>query len=192
MNQFAADITVTSVRKNFDLAYRIDAKRAFYQNGNWVLEDIIEQIHHANSMDYDVNLYDRKIVQWALKPDDLGAITKKSEELSFFELKKYAKKVEQEGYDARVYKVDLNAKVAFPFICIIMVLAGAGTGMRPFAKNNLPAAIAVGIVIAFMYWIMYGFCISLGYGAVLPPAISAWITNIFFLAFVILYLLNTE
>ena len=112
--------------------------------------------------------------------------------MSFFELKKYVSKVEYEGYDATTYKVDLNAKIAFPFICILMVLTGAATGMRSFAKENIPAAIAIGVVIAFMYWIMYGFCLSLGYGTVLPPIISAWAANLFFLCFGTLYLINTE
>ena len=185
-------ISVTSVRKNFDLAHRIDAKTAHYKNGKWILEDIIEQIHVENSMDYNVSTYDKKNITWDFKPDDLGAIFKKSEEMSFFELKNYVKKVEKEGYDARTYKVDLTAKIAFPFICIIMILTGAGTGMRSFAKNNIPGAIAIGVIIAFLYWAMYGFCLSLGYGAILPPFISAWITNLFFLCFGILYLVNAE
>ena len=192
VSQTVSGVTFTSLSKNFDLLSRIDAKSGYYKGEQWVLKDIIEQIHTKNSMDYDVNLYSEKIVQWSLKPDDLGAISKKSDEMSFFELKNYVKKVEEEGYNARVYKVDLNAKIAFPFICIIMVLVGAGTGMRPFAKYNLPAAIAVGVVIAFIYWAMYGFCLSLGYGEVFHPVISAWLTNIFFMLFTILYLLNSE
>jgi lipopolysaccharide export system permease protein len=112
--------------------------------------------------------------------------------MSFFELKNYVKKVEEEGYDATTFKVDLNAKIAFPFICIIMVLTGAATGMRSFAKNNIPAAIAIGIVIAFLYWAVYGFCLSLGYGVILPPIVSAWTTNLFFFCFGILYLVNAD
>jgi len=192
VNQVIAGITVTSLRKNFDLASRIDAKKAYYKDGKWVVRDIIEQVHAEHSMDYDVNLYDEKIIEWALKPEDLGAIIKKSEEMSFFELKDYVKKVEEEGYNAKTYKVDLNAKIAFPFICIIMVLTGAATGMRPFAKQNIPAAIAIGVVIAFLYWAVYGFCLSLGYGAILPPVVSAWTANLFFSCFGILYLVNTE
>ena len=106
--------------------------------------------------------------------------------------KNYVKKVEEEGYDATTFKVDLNAKIAFPFICIIMVLTGAATGMRPFAKNNIPAAIAIGVVIAFLYWAVYGFCLSLGYGTILPPIVSAWTTNLFFFCFGILYLVNAD
>ncbi len=192
VSQSIAGISVTSLSKNFDLLSRIDAKTAYYKDGKWVLEDVTEQIRTENHMDYDVNLYEKKNVEWSLIPDDLRAIAKKSDEMSFFELKNYVKKVEEEGYNARAYKVDLNDRIAFPFICIIMVLVGAGTGMRPFAKNNIPAAIAVGVVIAFIYWAMYGFCLSLGYGAVFPPIISAWLANIFFFIFAFIYLINSE
>jgi len=64
--------------------------------------------------------------------------------------------------------------------------------MRGFVKENLPMGIALGILIAFMYWITYGFCLSLGYGGVLPPIISAWATNLFFFCLGILYLISTE
>jgi len=136
--------------------------------------------------------YKEKIIDSVFKPEDLSDITKKSDEMSFYELKNYVNKVENEGYDAVTYRVDLNGKIAFPFICIIMVLTGAATGMRAFAKENIPVSIAVGVVIAFIYWIMYGFCLSLGYGSILPPVVSAWTANIFFSCFGILYLVNTE
>ena len=187
-----AGITVVTVDKNFLLESRIDARKGYFKEGKWVFENIIEQVHNKISKDYDVTSYDKKTVPLEIKPEDLGEVSKKSEEMSFFELEKYVKKVEYEGYDATTYKVDLNGKIAFPFICIIMVLTGAATGMRAFVKENIPAAIAIGIVIAFMYWIMYGFCISLGYATVLPPVISAWATNLFFLCLGTLYLMNTE
>jgi len=192
VKQIVAGITVTSVDKDFSLASRIDAEKGYYNQGKWVFENIVEQVHTGDSKDYIVKSYDKKIVSLAIKPEDLKAVLKKSDEMSFFELKKYVAKVEYEGYDATTYKVDLNAKIAFPFICIIMVLTGAATGMRSFAKENIPAAIAIGVVIALMYWVVYGFCLSLGYGSVLPPIISAWTANLFFLCFGILYLINTE
>ncbi|WP_300456954.1 LPS export ABC transporter permease LptG [Desulfobacula sp.] len=187
-----AGVTITALRKNFSLESRIDARIGYYTDGQWVFEQIIEQIHAKDSLDYDVKLYDKKSVPLLFKPEDLGAVSKKSEEMSFSELRKYVKKVETEGYDATTYRVDLNGKIAFPFICIIMVLTGAATGMRSFAKENMPAAVAIGVVIAFMYWTLYGFCLSLGYGTILPPVISAWTANLFFLCFGILYLINAE
>jgi len=192
VHQSIAGITITSLRKNFSLESRIDAQKGYFEQGEWVFENIIEQTHAETATDYEVKLYDKKHIPLTFKPEDLEEVAKKSEEMSFFELKKYANKVEEEGYDATTYIVDLNGKIAFPFICIIMALTGAATGMRSFVKANIPVAIAIGIVIAFMYWIMYGFCLSLGYGTILPPIISAWAANLFFLCFGILYLINTE
>ncbi len=184
-------VTITSLGENFRLESRMDAQKGFFTDGEWVFENIIEQVHSKDSTDYDVKTHKKMSIALAFKTDDLEAVAKKSEEMSFSELKKYVRKVKAEGYDATTYEVDLNGKIAFPFICIIMVLAGAATGMRSFAKENLPVTIALGVVIAFMYWIMYGFCISLGYGNVLPPIISAWITNLFFFCAGILYLMNS-
>ena len=192
VKQFAAGVTITSLRKNFSLESRIDAEKGVFKQGKWMFENIIEQIHSENSMDYDVNLYDEKRIPLSFKPEDLVAVLTKTEEMSFFELKKFVSKVEKEGYDATTYKVDLNGKIAFPFICIVMVLTGAATGMRSFVKDNIPVGIAIGVVIAFMYWIMYGLCLSLGYGTILPPVISAWTANLVFLCLGSLYLINTE
>ncbi len=185
-------VTITRLNKEFGIQSRIDAAKGYYESGKWRFEDIIEQVHKEESMDYKVNLFDEKVIPLAFEPGDLGEISKKSNEMSLFELMRYVQKVEKEGYDSRVYRVDLNGKIAFPFICIIMVLTGAATGMKPFVKENMPIGIAIGVVIAFMYWISYGFCLSLGYGEILPPVISAWTTNLFFLGFGVLYLVNTE
>ena len=186
-----AGVTIASLGENFGLESRIDAKIGYYVDGEWVFEKLIEQVHSKDSTDYEVKTLEKKSIPLTFKPDDLETVAKKSEEMSFSELRKYVKKVKAEGYDATPYEVDLNGKLAFPFICIIMVLTGAATGMRSFAKKNLPVTIALGVVIAALYWIMYGFCISLGYGGILPPLISAWMTNIFFFSLGALYLMHS-
>ena len=186
-----AGITITALGEKFTMKSRIDAQKAYYESGDWVFENVIHQVHSKDSNSYEVKTYDKKHIPLALKPEDLGSVAKKSEEMSFFELRKYVQKVTKEGYDATRYKVDLNGKLAFPFICLVMILAGAATGMRSFTRKHMPIAIALGVVIAFMYWIMYGFCLSLGYAGILPPFISAWLTNVFFLGFGAIYLMNS-
>lgn len=185
-------ITVSTMGKEFQLLKRLDAAKGHYENGHWILEDIIIQTRNEDAADYTVKEYKTQTIEAVFKPEDLSEITKKSDEMSFYELRNYVRKIESEGYDALTYRVDLYGKIAFPFICIIMVLTGAATGMRGFAKENLPVSIAIGVVIAFIYWIMYGFCLSLGYGSILPPVVSAWTANLFFGCFGLLYLVNTE
>lgn len=185
-------VTITELDREFRLERRIDARRGRYVNEKWVLFDVIEQIHDQKTVNYDVKMHKRKPIKLSIKPEDLEEIAKKSEEMSYAELRNYISKIESEGYDATTYQVDLNGKIAFPFVCIIMVLIGATTGMKSFVKENIPVGIVLGVVFAFLYWVMYGFSLSLGYGMILPPLISAWITNVFFLIVGTLYLVNTE
>lgn len=187
-----AGVTVTSMDKDFNLQYRADAKEGIYQEGEWVFQNVLEQVYKKELQDFDISFFERKVIELDIKPDDLEEVAKKTNEMSFSELKDYVKKVQKEGYDATVYQTDMHGKISFLFICIIMAVTGAATGMRSFAKQSMPLAIAVGIVIAFMYWVMFGFCLSLGYGGILPPFFAAWVTNLFFLCFGIMYLINTE
>lgn len=187
-----ADVSATTLGDDFKIVARIDAKRGIYELGNWILEDITEQAYNPETDEYDVELFDMRLAKFDLDPEDLGEYVTKSDEMSFFELKDYVAKVESEGYDATTYKVDMYGKIAFPFICIIMSLIGAATGMRRFVRTNLPVAIAVGVVISFFYWILYGFSLSMGYAGVLPALVAPLVANLFFLCIGLIYLINTE
>lgn len=191
-SQTISGVTITALDRNFQIQFRIDAEKGAWKEGAWVFENLVEQHHDQNSGDYVVARHSKKQLPLSFKPEDLGEITRKSDEMSFGQLRRYVAKVEQEGYNARIYKVDLYAKLAYPFICIVMVLTGAAAGIRSFVKDNLPLAIAFGLGVTFFYWVMYGFCLSLGYGGVLPPLLSAWTANIFFLSAGVLYLVNNE
>ena len=187
-----AGITSTTMGEDFRIIYRMDARDGWYENGLWLFEGVTEQVYDPEKDDYDITILPRKILEIKLKPEDLGQMALKTNEMSFSELRRYVQKVVAEGYDATTYKVDMNGKLAFPFICVIMALTGAATGMRSFVKNNLPVAIAVGVVICFLYWFMYGFCVSLGYAKILPPLVAAWVGNLVFLCLGSIYLINSE
>lgn len=187
-----AGVTATTMGEGFRIERRIDAREGLYDGEKWVFTDVTEQIYDAEREDYTVTVIPLKEVRLAIKPGDLGQMTLKSNEMSFAELRRYVAKVSSEGYDATTYEVDMNGKLAFPFICVIMALTGAATGMRSFVKTNLPVAIAVGVVICFLYWFVFGFCVSLGYAKILPPLVAPWVGNLVFLCLGAIYLINTE
>jgi lipopolysaccharide export system permease protein len=125
-------------------------------------------------------------------PADLTGIMKKGEEMTYTELSSYIKDVEAEGYDATSYKVDLRAKIAFPFICVIMCIVGTGLALRKRKREGLAGSIFLGIVVAFLYWTVYSFSLSLGYGGVLPPVIAAWLANVTFTGWGVYVLLSSN
>jgi lipopolysaccharide export system permease protein len=88
--------------------------------------------------------------------------------------------------------VDLQAKIAFPFVCIILCTLALGIGVHKKLQENLALVVALGIGVAFLYWTLYSFCLSLGYGGVLPPFVAAWTTNVVFFSAGVLNLLYIE
>jgi len=191
-NKTMHGITLNRFDDNFRLLERVDAKMGVFEQGSWILNDVIEQ--HLNEADgnYIVTFQNRRIETLNLLPDDLKRVVKKSEEMSFTELLAYIKKIEAKGYDVTPYRIDLYAKIAFPLVCIIMCMVGAGIALRGRIKEGLPVSIAYGLGTAFLYWIFYSFCMSLGYGKMLPPVIAAWTANFVFLCFGVFLLLNAE
>jgi len=186
------DVTFNYFDENFRLYKRIDAKKGIFEDGNWILYDFMEQILDKESGKYKTEIYKERVESVNLLPDDLIRVVKKSDEMTFKELLEYTVKIETEGYDATRYRVDLYAKIAFPFICVIMSLLGTGIAAGGNIREGMPVSIAYGIGITFLYWIFYSFCLSLGYGEMLPPIIAVWLANLVFSCAGVLLLLNSQ
>jgi len=177
---------------DFRLTLRLDARQGEFENGLWRLSDVIRQQFKKDVRPPLVKLAETMAVDLDIVPSDLSRVAKKSDEMGFVELYRYIKKVEAEGYDAVKYRTDLQGKFAFPLVCVIMCLAGVGLAVRGNLKGSLPISIAFGIGLAFLYWVFSSFCMSLGYGEMLPPWIAAWMANFLFICFCGFLLINAE
>ena len=185
-------ITVNYFDRQFKLKRRIDAAWGYYQNGRWVLEDMMVQSLNNASGSYNIKFHRQRVENIDFSPKDLQQVAKKSEEMSFKELLSYIRDIESEGYDATPYRVDLHGKFALPLACLIVCLIGVGITVGKIKKRGLSVNIAFGIALIFLYWIAHSLCMSLGYGGMLPPVIAAWMTNIVFACFAIYNLLNVK
>ncbi len=191
-NQTISGITLYYFDEAFRLIKRVDAKTAYFEQGKWVFHDIMEQRLNKSAGDYTVGFDSRRYEPFEFLPDDLKRVAKKSDEMNFMELYKYIEDMESEGYDAASYRVDLHAKIAFPLICIILCLVATGIAAKRNIREGLAINVVYGIGLIFIYWIFNTFCLSLGYGGVLPPVIAAWMANFIFLCIGIFYLLIAE
>ena len=212
-------ITVYKFDRDFNLIERIDAAKAVYSPeenlsaaaarteggghadgdpaaawpGRWNLFGLMKQVLDKNTGLYRVTQDAGPLgLDLGISPENLESVVKKSEEMNLVELLEYVRRIESEGYDVTRYRVDLQAKIAFPLICVILSLVSAGISGRGKIRDGLPVGIAFGIGIAFLYWVFYSFCISLGYGGMLPPVAAAWSANFLFLCVAVITLLNVE
>jgi len=192
VKQHIFGISVSVFDDKFRLIRKIDAERGFFKDGDWQLRNLIDQTRDEATDTFEIAYKDKQKEYLDFVPADLSKVVRKPEEMSYHELRTYIRKVEYEGYDATVHKVNLHAKPAFSFVCVIMCLLGTGLAVRMGTGKGIFFNITYGIVLAFFYWISHSFCLSLGYGEMLPPLIAAWIANFLFVALGLLILAYAE
>jgi LPS export ABC transporter permease LptF/LPS export ABC transporter permease LptG len=104
---------------------------------------------------------------------------KEPDQMSYTELKRYIKEIEERDFETTNFKVDLNYKVSFPLASLIVALLGI-----PFAfsmgKRGALVGIGLSIVIAMVYWGAIGIFKSLGYANYLNAFLAAWGPNLIF------------
>jgi len=113
-------------------------------------------------------------------PADFERVMKTSAEMGVRELRRYIRKVESEGYDATRYRVDLYDRLFYPLMVIVLCLVASGISLAGNGQGGLALAIAWGIGVAFGFYVTHGFCLSLGYGGLLPPFIAAAVPHLLF------------
>jgi lipopolysaccharide export system permease protein len=191
-NQSISGVILNFFNDDFKLTRRIDANRGMYEKGKWVFYDTMEQVLDNASELYQVQFHDQQTIDVDFLPEDLMGVFKRSEEMNVAELYRYIQEVEQEGYDATAFRVDFQARFAYPVLSVVVCIVAIGTAVRRKSRESSSVSIVFGAVVMFLYWVMHGFCLSLGYGGLLPPIISAWISNIIFSCYAVLNLMNAE
>lgn len=186
------DVSLTFFDDDFRITRRIDAREGVYVDGKWILKEAMEQVRNPEDGAFAVHHRDQLALMLDFAPFDLKRVIKESDEMSLLELGDYIRTTEAEGYDVTPYRVDWHAKVAFPLVCIIMTVIAVTVAGRGRRGENLVIVVATGIGLAFSYWVLHGFSLSLGYADMLPPLVAAWLPNVIFFFGAAVLLLRAE
>ncbi len=159
-------------------------------NDFWRVTDGILQESESGG-GFSLKRFKKMDLKIAEKPEDFIMEEKEPDEMGYRQLKRFADKLDQEGYDATRYFVELHIKIAFPFICLIMALVGIPVAIW---KRDMGASLAasIGIALCFLYLLVMGLSRTLGFAGVFPPVLSAWLANAIFLFLGIYLMINAN
>ena len=114
-----------------------------------------------------------------------------ADRMTYGELKHYIGELRASGYHVVPYMVQLQRKVAFPFVTLVMTLLAV-----PFAvttgRSGAIYGVSAGIVLALVYWTMLSIFGALGAGGWISPVLAAWAPNILFGAAAVYLLLTVR
>ena len=110
---------------------------------------------------------------------------------SYSELKNQIQSLKNNGVNTQKWEVDLNYKIAYSFISIIVIFCGIPLSVY---RSNTTLAFGGGLSLAtiFSYVILLKFGQSLAYGGVLSPFFGAWMSNFVFISIGIYLMLNAR
>ena len=109
--------------------------------------------------------------------------------MTYWQLKAYVEQLHVSGFNAVKAMVQLQRKVAFPFVTVIMTMLAVPFAVTTGRRGAL-YGIGVGIVVAIVYWITMSVFAAVGAGGWIAPTLAAWAPNILFGA-VALYMVLT-
>jgi lipopolysaccharide export system permease protein len=170
-------VTICYLDPQFNLSSRIDAREALWKGDRWELRDVLRTTFAGRDFPVVERLpsLDAHIAE---TPEDFQVVQKSADQMGFRELRNYIRKLRQEGYDATRYETDLQGKIAFVFVSLILALIGVVFPMRSERSGGIAQGIGIGVIIGFSYWIVFAFTLSLGRSGTLPPVVAAWATNV--------------
>jgi lipopolysaccharide export system permease protein len=173
-------ITIYMFDDGFQLKKRIIADRAVWRNGRWIFYNVIEN-EFTGTSSFSTMKYPIRYVSIKETPDDFKiAFEKDAEKMSYRELSVYADNLEKKGYDTTRYRVDMQAKLSYPLVCLIMSLIATPFALMVGRKGGLGTGVVISVGVGYLYWVIFSICVALGHGGNLPPIVAAWTANILF------------
>ena len=173
------DVSLYTLNENFSLREYLQAERILYDGKKWVVYNGIKKVFLADGR-IEIMTLNQVVLSLDRNPEEFIQIERDAENMTFAKLSEYAKILDKEGYEAQRYWVDLYTKTSLPFIPFVFTMIGAPVGLRWGKGRGISRGIALCLIMTGIYWIVFSLCISFGYGNVLPPLVSSWLSNIIF------------
>jgi LPS export ABC transporter permease LptG/LPS export ABC transporter permease LptF len=179
-DQFA-NLTIFQLDPAFSIVQRIHADRAHWADGmsRWIYEQGWQRSLHgaaiAGYRNFDVSTFP----ELSESPSYFKKEVKQYSEMNYEELRRYIRDLQQSGFDVVRLRVQLNKKLSFPLITLIMAVLAVPFSLSA-AKKGAITGVAVAVGIAVVYTVVSRLFEAMGDLSQLPPALAAWSPDLIF------------
>jgi LPS export ABC transporter permease LptG/LPS export ABC transporter permease LptF len=116
------------------------------------------------------------------EPDQFSGVHNQAADLlTFGELRRQIADLAKSGFSLVESRVQLQERIAFPLVTLVMTLLGIPFGLTTGRRGAL-YGVGLAMVLGAAYWLLNTFFMAVGRAELLSPLLAAWATNILFLA----------
>ena len=180
-DQFGGISTFELDPHSFQITKRIYAVRAHWEEGlqKWVFEKGWQRSFNgdtvANFSQFDVSTFP----EMNEVPSYFKKEVRQSSEMNYEELRNYIRDLQQSGFDVVRLRVQLQKKIAFPLITLVMAILAVPFALSGGRRGAL-SGVAQALLIAIVYQLTAGLFEAMGNVSQLPPLVAAWMPDLIF------------
>ncbi|MBC8526612.1 MAG: LptF/LptG family permease [Candidatus Cloacimonetes bacterium] len=191
------NIDISELNENNEMVRKINSEYALWQsNIDNSSKDLIFYNGYIREFSdgklTDFEQFHKKMIPYIkIQPIDLVKSVKDPLEMNFFELKEYVARLQRIGEKHQKELVEINLKIAFPFVNLIILLFCIPISTLSVRGKSRGLGFVIGVAICFLYLSSVRLGQSLGYNEIISPFLAAWFANIGFGVIGIVGLLRT-
>jgi lipopolysaccharide export system permease protein len=171
-------VTILEVDRTFRLLTRLDARQAHWTEAGWELRDgAFREIEPGGTV--QTVPFTFTALELSEDIEEFTRIQKNFESMSYWELRDYIAKLEDAGFRAKRYLVELHSKLSFPLVNLVMVLVAIPFALQSPRGGRL-FGVGLAIVIMAAYLVVHYVALAFARADLLPPFVAAWTANVIF------------
>lgn len=160
------------------LLRRVDAAEASWDGQRWVFSS--GYLREFSGGRERVKPFARMAVNGVgERPEDFAKESRNPGEMNFLELWNYVRRLRASGARVANYLVDLQVKLAFPLVNLIVILIGAPLATR-LRMQSAALGFGLSIAISFCYYALLRTGQALGHSGALNPYVAGWLGDLVF------------
>ncbi len=165
----------------FALRRRIHAASARWDEstGHWTFENGWQRSFSGETVSLYQPFSSLAFTEMHETPSYFKKEDRPSQEMSFNELSRYIGDLRQSGFDTMRLRVQLNRKLAYPLVTLVMAILGIPFALSMGRRGGL-AGIGAAIALAIAYWVVAGTFEAMGNINTLPAMLAAWSPDLLF------------
>ncbi len=182
VNDRFANVTIFEIDPaTFTLSRRIFAASAHWEPevGQWIFENGWVRTFAGDAVKDYQPFSVRTFPEIPERPQYFKKESLQSQEMSFTQLSRYIRDLSQSGFDTMPLRVQLNVKLAYPLITLVMAVLAIPFALSMGRRGSL-TGIAAAIGLAVAYWVTAAIFQAMGNVNMLPAILAAWSPDVLF------------
>ncbi|SMC18784.1 lipopolysaccharide export system permease protein [Desulfacinum hydrothermale DSM 13146] len=170
--------TLYFLSEDFRLERRLDARTISWTGRGWqARQGALTEFKDRRASQQSFDVLELHLKE---RPQDFQAAKALPEELNWLDLYRFARRIEEEGYNATTYVTELHSRLAIACTSLVLAILGLSISLHLGHRGGVALGIALGLLLTFLYLVVLQVGVSMAHAELIHPVVGVWAANVVF------------